>query len=271
MAKLGAAVSNSFQIGVAELRLGAMTNAGRLSQADSVGLIDEADVTVNQTKVELKGGFPKKLVASAITEQLATINATLREYSRKNLNIMLGAGIPAAITAVATTITENVAVSGTDQTLDVTSATGLVAGDVVVIYQAGKPETVSICTLGVVNDVDPDTIIIPANSIATAMAVADGVIHIYKANGIAIGNVTQVNYFSATLIQQGAAGNPLVWNFWKCAVGGNMDYKTSASDYASSKLELSILEPSLEDVSVTGALYTQASLIANHPMGMAVL
>lgn len=268
MANLGSAVSNDFQIGVAELRLGTLANAGKLSQADSVGLIDEAAVKVSQTKVDLKGGFPRKVVKSAITEQLTTITAVLREYSRKNLSIMIGAGIPGASSSVATTITADVALNATD--VVTTDSTGFSVGDIAVIYQEGKPETVSVVEITAVDLVAPTGLSFAANSMATALTAADGTIHVYKANQVAIGAVSKVNYFSATLIQQNDDGAPILWNFWKCSVGGDMDYKTSATDFGSSTMELSVLEPTAADVSVGGPLNAQAAKIAKHPMGMKV-
>lgn len=265
MAKLGSASSNSFSIGVAELRIGVLNKAGKLTQAESVGLIDDATATISQTTVELKGGFPRTLQASAITEQLGTVTATLREYSRRNLSILLGAGVTAAVTDTATTITADVATSATSLTVATGTGTPFAAGDVVVIYQTGKPETVSIVKL---TNAAANSLTIEANSIATALVVADGVIHVYKANQIALGAVDKVNYFSASLIQQGADGRPKVWNFWKASTGGNLDYATNATDFASTKLELKILQPSIEDVAVSGGLYSQASLISAHPLGI---
>lgn len=269
MAKLGAAQSNNFNIGVAELRLGPMASANKLTQANSVGLIDEATVAVAQESVELEGGFPRKLVASAIVKQTGTITATLREYSRKNLNVMIGNGVPAAVTAFDTTATADILVGASTISIPDGDGANFSVGDIVVIYQDGKPESVSVVRLTSVNTApSPDTIGFAANSLSQGYVVADGTVHIYKANATALGNVTQVNYFAASLIQQSSSGKPMVWNFWKCAVGGNMDYATNAKDFASSKMELKILEPSATDVA--GDLAPIAPIVANYPFGLVV-
>ena len=96
MAKLGAPVTSKFPIGTAELRVGPLTKAGRLTQANSVGLVDQATVEVTQNSVDLKGGFPQLLIDTAIIDQEATISATLRESSRRNIKIMLGEGLDAS-------------------------------------------------------------------------------------------------------------------------------------------------------------------------------
>jgi hypothetical protein len=269
MATLGAAVTDNFSIGVAEVRLGEMASAGKLSQANSIGLVDQANVSIAQTSVDLKGGFPRKLVASAVTEQTGTASATFREYSRRNMNIILGNGIPAAATDAATTVTADVLISATSLVVD--DATGFAVGDVVVIYQEGKPESVSVVKLTAVDTVDPDGLTFAANSLTQAYVVANGTVKVYKANPVQIGAVSRVNYFAATLIQQGSSGDPVIWNFWKCSIGGNMDYATSAEDFASSTMELKILEPAASDYGVGGPLVHVADMIADHPMGMAIL
>lgn len=263
---LGQAQTDFFPIGTAELRVGPMSSAGKLGQGHSVGLIDEASVSVDQSKVVLKGGYPKQQVASSISEQAAKISATLREYSRRNLNVMVGNGIPAAITAAASTVALDIAVDATSVT--VASGTGFSAGDLVVIYQAGYPESVSIVKL---TTVATNVLSFAANSLSKAYEADDGVIHAYKANETALGNVTQVNYFSAMLIQQGADGRPQVWSFWKAAVGGNMEYATNSNDYASAKLELDLLLPSAQDVAIGGPLNHIATTIASRPLGIAVV
>lgn len=269
MATLGSPVSDNFSIGVAEVRLGTLQNAGKLAQSNSIGLVDEATVSIAQESVDLEGGFPRKLVASAVTRQTGSVSATFREYSRRNMDIILGNGIPAAVTDAETTLTADALIGATD--LVVADAANFSIGDVIVIYQEGKPESVSVTRVTAVDNAAPDGLTIPANSLAQAYTIANGTVKVYKANPIKIGAVSQINYFSATLIQLGSSGNPVVWNFWKCSIGGNMDYATSAEDFASSTMELKILEPSATDYGVGGPLAHAAELIALHPMGMAIL
>jgi len=263
---LGQAQTNSFPIGTAELRVGAMSSAGKLDQSTSVGLIDEASANIAQTTVELKGGFPRLQVASAISEQTGSVSATLREASRRNLNVMLGNGIPAAATVVETTITADLLIG--DGTATVAAGAAFTVGDICVIYQDGKPESVSVVKL---TAKAAGSVSFATNSLSMALQVANGTIRLYKANEVSLGNVTQVNYFAAALIQKGATGKPIVWNFWKASVGGNMDYATNSTDFASFKLELKLLQPSAVDTGVGGALNTQAAMIATNPFGMLIM
>lgn len=264
---LGQAQSESFNIGTAEIRLAPLASAMKLSQANSIGLIDEATVTAGMTSVQLKGGFPRKMVASAITEKSASVSAKLREYSQRNWNILMGNGIVAEATPVATTVTADALISASS--LEVGDSAGLAVGDLVVIYQEGKPESVSVVQLTGVDTVAPDGVSFAANSLAQAYATAGGTIHLYKVNPVSVGAANQVNYFSGCLIQQAASGQPLIWNFWKLAVSGDVTYGTNATDYASTDMKLDALEPTVADYAVGGPLNHVAALIPDHPFGFA--
>ena len=91
--KLGSPRTTKFSIGTAELRIGPLLEAMKLKQENSIGLIDNATVEVSQESVDLTGGFPKVLVDTAVVSQESSITATLREYSRRNLQVMLGEGV----------------------------------------------------------------------------------------------------------------------------------------------------------------------------------
>jgi len=265
MASLGTAQTNAFSIGTAELRLGQLSSAGQLSQANSVGVIDDAAVNISRNVAELKGGFPQKVIATAVTEKNGKITATLREYSRRNLNLLLGNGFGTTFTAATATVTADLAQSATSATVD--SVTGFAVGDFVVIYQEGKPETVSIAQLTAIASSAPLGVSFAANSLSTSYVAADGVIHIYKANSVAVGKSNAVEYFSASLVQQSQAGKPLVWDLWKVSANGALDYATNAKDFASMKMELQVIEPSLSEYAVGGALEHLAAVIPGHPMG----
>lgn len=90
---LGSAKTGNFQIGNAELRFGAMSKAGQLTQAHSAGLTESTSVKFDQQKQELKAGLPKQLVDSVITETSINVTANAYEYTRSNIKVMLNEGI----------------------------------------------------------------------------------------------------------------------------------------------------------------------------------
>lgn len=262
MAKLGSPVSKKFSIGTAELRVGPMSEAGKLQQARSIGLIDNVTVEVSQTSVDLMGGFPKQIVDTAITEQAGNVTATLREYSRNNLGIMLGLGAQTAVTDVATTTTAQVTTPWT--TVPVTSAAGITIGDLIVVYPSGQPELLAVTQVtGIAtNDltVDPP---LPANMPSGAL--------VFVARQLAIGNIQTTSYFSVSVIQQErATGRPVGFHFWKAAVGSGMTYGTNADDFASTEMNLKILQPAIEEYGVGGDLAHLDAIIPTHPTGIAI-
>lgn len=269
MATLGAAQTNKFFIGTAELRLGLLSEAMGLKQANSIGLIDQATYTIEQENVDLEGGFPKRIVDTAIVRQAATITATMREYSRRNLRISLGDGLAGtAPTDTASAIATAADVAAGASSLTVDSAAGMAADDVVIVYPEGRPQDVSILQIeSIATDVltfktgQLTAVDYNANTEAT-------VFHVYIAHQVPIGNVSQTNYFSAMLIQQdNATGRPNTVNFWKCSTSGSLEIATNADDFASNDLELKCLEPAASEYGAGGDLEHVAALIPNHSTG----
>lgn len=266
MAKLGSASSNEFSIGTAEVRVGPLTEAGRLAQARSVGLVDNVTISFATASVDLKGGFPQQIVDTAITEQTGSIKVTAREFSRRNLDLMLGNAISAVAVDVKTKLSgTNVTANATSIT--VVSATGLAVDDVIVIYPEGRPEDVTVTQIA---SISTNTLTLKTGMgtvVAYNVTTESGTdFHVFKAHGIAAGNVTRTNYFSVMLLQQkNNTGRPAVWTVWKAANSGSMEQGTSATDYASLSMEMKILQPTLSDVGVGGDLNNMASLISMYP------
>ena len=90
---LASAKTGKFHIGTSELRIGPLNMAGKLTDAHSVGLIDSTTLNIDQQVADLMGGFPMNVLASAVTSRSVGISATLREFSRRNLGIMMGQGL----------------------------------------------------------------------------------------------------------------------------------------------------------------------------------
>jgi hypothetical protein len=89
MAVLGSAKSSKFQIGASEIRIGPLERAGRLTQDDSIGLLQSASVNYTQESTDLEGGLPKATIATVITKTGLTVSASAYEYTLKNMKIMM--------------------------------------------------------------------------------------------------------------------------------------------------------------------------------------
>lgn len=270
MAKLGSAQSNEFSIGTAEVRVGPLTEAGRLAQSRSVGLVDNVTISFETASVDLKGGFPQQIVDTAVTEQTGSISVTAREFSRRNLDIMLGNAVSATTpTDVKTKLVNTANVAAAAVTITVLDTTGFAVDDVIVIYPEGRPEDVTVSQISAI-DTGTDVITLKTGMgtvvAYNALTEDDLDFHVFKAHGIAAGNVTKTNYFSVMLLQQkNSTGRPAIWSIWKAANSGSMEQGTSATEYASLTMEMKILQPTLSDVGVGGGLNNVASLIAMYP------
>ncbi len=263
MAKLGSNQTSKFSIGTAELRIAPLSSAMRLTQANSVGLVDSVTVAVEQQSVDLEGSFPKTLFDTAIISQTATVTATLREYSRRNLQVMLGEGVSAAQPTDFSTTVSSATTAGST-TVPVSDESGFTGGDLAIIYQASDNSTV---TVGIVASVsvgsltlDPDTPTLFDYSSNDP---------VYLANQVAIGAVTTTNYFSVQMLQtERATGRPIGFNFWKAAISSGMTLQTNAEDFASTDLEIKILQPAASEYAAGGPLAHLNNIIPQHPSGM---
>jgi len=262
---VGAPRSKKFLIGTAELRVGQMSSALKLLQTHSVGLVDNVNVTVSQESVDLEGGFPKQLIDSAIVRQTSEISATLREYSRRNLRMMLGEGVSGTtVTDISSTVNTTAAAAATSVTLATGGATGMVAGDLLVSYKLGAPENVQIVRI---LSIAVDVLTLDADTPLLFEVVSGD--PVFLARPVAIGAVSQTNYMAVSVLQkENSTGRPIVWNFWKASISGNLDYASNAEDFASSTVTLKALQPAAEEYGVGGALAHLADIIPTHPTGM---
>lgn len=170
MAGLGAPQTGKFMIGTFEVRVGPQNMAGKLTQAHSVGVIDGFTLNMDQQTAELRTGFPQELADTAVTTQVTNLSAQIREYSARNMNLLMGNGILTATTNVyggfvqtgvnhsdtaaaggATSITlGSSAVAVADfyvgATITITGGTGNGQSKTITEYTSGKVATVSAWT-----------------------------------------------------------------------------------------------------------------------------
>jgi hypothetical protein len=268
MANLGSPRTTKFQIGTAELRIGPLASANKLTQAHSIGLVDSVTIEISQDSVDLEGGFPRVPVDTAIVRRNGTVTAAMREYSRRNLKLLMGEGVDSSEPAdVASLVTNNAASGAT--ALTVTGGTGaeFTDGDIVVIYPDGNPAAVSVCRVASVL-VDAITLDADTPTLHAYNGTVD-TIHIYLARSVGIGAVQTTNYFSAQILQvERKTGRPVGFNIWKSTIASGMTMATNATDFASTDLQVKILDPAAAEYGAGGALVHIADLVAAHPQGL---
>lgn len=265
MAQLGSARTRQWNLGVAELRITPLAASGKALQSHSVGLIDVATVEVAQESVRLEGGFPRKLVDTAIAAQTANVKATLREYSRRNLQTLLGQGVSASTPVDVATTLAAPAIAGA-VSLSLTLGTGVAIGDTLVVFPRGKPELLSIV---VVSAIAANTATLNSDTpTLVAYDPANGPIDVFNAHPIALGAVAETKYFGIQLIQRNpVSGRPRVFDFWKGSISSGLTFETSSQDYGSTELAIEILEPAADEYAPGGSLVHLGSIIPNFPAG----
>jgi hypothetical protein len=147
MSNLGAPRTKKTSIGTAELRIGVMSSAMRMAQHYSVGVVDDVTVEVAQETVDLMGQFPQVLIDSAVVNQTMAIKATLREFSRRNLHVLLGKGMPgnSGNVKASALLTADATAGATE--LSVSNINGFSTGQILTIWPKDKPEQVTVARL----------------------------------------------------------------------------------------------------------------------------
>lgn len=265
---LGAPQTSKYKIGTAEVRIGALSNANKLTQAFSVGLLDSVTVEATQTSVDLKGGFPKFLADTAIVEQAVTVTATLREYSRRNLKLMLGEGVEDVEPADFQSMMADDNILGAT-TLDVTAADGasFTAGDLIIIYKKDVAEEVTVAR---VDSIATDTLTLDTNTpLLHAYNGTTDTVYVVIAHAVPLGAIVKTSYFCMDVIEsERATGRPLQWKFWKCALAAGMTVASNADDFASMDFQAKALAPAAADYGTGGDLEHMAAIIPANPMGL---
>jgi hypothetical protein len=265
---LGSAVTNQIVTGNGELRIGPLDKAGVLTQAYSIGAVQNMSFELATTSINAKAGSPQKTYATAITGQEWSLKGSTLDRSFSNLNAVIGNGLIASPVDVNTYLVSD-EVAGS-VSITVALATGITVNSQLIIYPEGQPERVSVVT---VSAVVGTTVTLKASTpLLYDMAGATDLsrqYNIFVGNPIAGGNVTgKVNYFTATWIKQSGTGRPIIYVFWKVAAKGNFTDAGNATAYAEVPIEFEILAPSAKDIAIGGPLYAMADLIALNPAYM---
>lgn len=270
MSQLGIPVTEKFEIGTAEVRVGPLTDAMQLTPTQSIGLIDKVMIDASNVTAKLKGGFPQKTVAQAVVEETLVITATAREYSRRNMRLQLGYGLEAsAPTDLAATITASTAPSGNGGTVT-TATAGFTAGMLVALYPDGEPENVVLALIASTSGSGPYVLTLDSEFPINAGVIGAGA-HIYAARQVPLGGATTVKYFTMMILQQEfSTGRPKVFVVWKASLGGGMKLDTNATDFSSTDMQFEGIFPTGADVAIGGDLNNVADLVSANPYGMFV-
>lgn len=259
---LGSPVTDKFPIGTAEIRLSPLNLAMRQMPSHSLGVLDDVTVSISNTSVQRRAGFPQRQVANAITENIVSVSATVGEYSKRNMQIMSGEAPEVMVADVAGVLATSQTAGSTTLPLATGQGTGFVANGLVTVYIEGKPELVTVARIA---SISTDTLTLAAET---------PLLHDYPANitKVFAANpfgraVVKTQYMALQLIQtQFSDGRPIVWNFWKASAANGMELAMNPTDFSSTSIELQCLEPSAAEFQVGGPLAHVAALVTEYPV-----
>lgn len=262
---IGSPQTDKFPIGTAEIRLGALAEALKLLPSHSVGALDDATISISKTAVQKMAGFPQRQVANAVTQNSASFSGTLGEYSRRNMQVMAGEAVEAAVPDVKVSLAAAAAAAATTLTLAAGAGSKFKAGQIISIYIEGAPEKLTIARI---DSISTDTLTLNANT-PTLHAYPAALTRVFAAQPIGKA-ITKTEYFTAQLIQtQFSDGRPIAWNFWKVSNSEGMELALNPTDFATTTLTLQALEPAASEYQAGGVFEPIADFIAEYPTYMA--
>lgn len=267
---LGSPKTNKVMIGTFELRIGPLNLAAKLTEAHSVGIIDQVKIDVQMDSADLLAGFPQKPADTAITKQVTGITATLRENTSRNLDILLGNGIgnfetdPADVRGEVSTSSS---ISSSASTITIQNASGsIVEGGHLVIYSKDNPGNVQFVR---VSTVSGSTVTLDSTlKIHEGFASGERV-RFYQPTLVAGGGTSpKPKYFTATLLRTDrGTGRPVGFHFWKTTIAAGISLGATVSDFGSFEMQLKALEPAAMDYEGVGtSLHHVATEIQNNPV-----
>lgn len=259
---LGSPVTDKFPIGTAEIRLAPLAQALKHLPSHSIGQLDDVTISVSNTSVQKRAGFPQRTVASAVTENIVTITGTVGEYSRRNMQILAGEA-PEPLVPDASSFLKTAAAAGAvSLVLNDGDGANFAPAQLITIYVEGRPELMQVTRIESIAD---DTLTL-ATGLATLHAYPANLTRIFAAQPIGKA-ITRVNYFSGQVIQsQFTDGRPIAWNFWKVANSGGLEAALNPTDFATTTITLECLEPSAAEFQTGGVLEHVAKEIVEYPV-----
>ena len=259
---LGSPITDEFPIGTAEIRLAPLSSALKMMPAHSIGQLDDVTISVSNTSVQKKAGFPQRTVANAVTENVVTISGTVGEYSRRNMQILSGEAPEPLVPDAASSLALAASAGATSVTLATGGGALFTASGLIVIYVEGRPELMQVTKI---ESIAGDVLTL-ATGLPLLHAFPANLTKVFAAQPIGKA-ITKTNYFAAQVIQsQFSDGRPIAWNFWKVSNSGGLEAAMNPTDFATTTIELEAMEPSAAEFQVGGPLAHVADLVVEYPI-----
>lgn len=255
----GEALTTNFMLSTATLMIGPMADMMDLQPAaHSLGLVKNVKFKSSPSFKELTQGVQNKVVYSVKTGSETMISAEVYEYTQRNLAYALGlnGGVNSVTAPVTTTIGTATTASAT--TVSVVLATGIVAGDWILI---ADPVIADRTYVRQVLSVATNVLTLTTNLPAVVLPIGHTVT---KVANTAIGdsNVGQL-FFSAKLVGTTADDKPAVFVLPKVRVTSGLDFNYTTDDFSNIPLELTVYDLVATDPNFALMAGKQGMLLGN--------
>lgn len=238
--------TSEFFIGDLDIRVSTdLTKAGELGPQHSIGLLQDAKVTMNTNQVKLQAGFPQRTYASVVTSRDLMVTGSLNEYSISNLALLYGDNdaLAAAISGTATMTTLDAAtVAGTTVALEVASETGFATGNTVYIYNSSDASDVYVAE---VLSVAAGEITI---TLATPRVFPIGS-KVAKIQTIELGSSDNTKELTIQVVGvMPLDGTPFVYDIWKGTISGSAEVASTTQAFGALQFQVEPLQPSAQEI-----------------------
>jgi hypothetical protein len=255
-----------FFIGDLDIRVSTdLTKAGELGPEHSIGLLQDAKVTMNTNQVKLQSGFPQRTYASVVTSRELTVAGSFNEYSISNLALMYGDNDALAKAILASPKSSDLtAVAATaSSTLTVTLGTGFTAGDTVYVYSKANSSDVfvtSVVSLAV-------NVITIADPLPRGFAIGDMV---SKVISVELGSSDNTKELTIQVVgTMPLDGTPFVYDIWKGVISGSAEVAASTQNFGALAFQIDPLQPTASEIAAGkyGITAVKKAVVAQYAQG----
>ena len=260
--------SSEFFIGDLDIRVHTdLTKAGELGPDDSIGLLQDAKITMNTNEVKLKSGFPERTYASAVVSRDLSVAGSFNEYSISNLALVYGDN-DALAAAIGATPASSTFTSGplADQAV-VAVQTGdgadFTAGDVVYVYAHDNTSDVFVAKILSIS-VDDITL---DQDLPRAFALGD---HIAKVQSVELGSEDNTKELTIQVVgTMPLDGTPFVYDIWKGTIAGSAEMSSSTQNFGALPFTIEPLQPAAYEIAagVYGDDSVKKAVISQYAQG----
>jgi len=262
------AKTQEFFMGDLDIRVSSdLSKAGKLGPEDTIGLLQDAKVSMTTNQSKLQAGFPQKTYATAVTSREMTVEGNLNEYSISNLAMIYGdnAALAEAVSASSaeSTVSTPYDVATPGMELTIADATGFLADDVVYVYDKYAPDDVIVLEIG---SIAANTLTFTQNiprSVSADFKVA-------KVTAIKLGSEDNVPPLTIQVVGVMPLDNsPFVYDIWKGTISGSAEVASTTDAFGALSFTIEPLQPTACDINggKFGADAVTKALIKKFPMG----